>query len=295
VTPQSIATVESIVMENRRVTVNDTATLKDISHGSPHHIINDVFQSHKVSAKRAPRQLTPEFKRRADACQQILRRFEAGDGFLTRIVTGDETWVRYHQPETRTASKEWRHPSPPKPKKFRTQPSAGTVMLTLFWDERGVIFQQYMPRGNTSATYRELLGNHFGPQSNPNNVGLSTGVLLQHDNVGRILPAQRLQPSRTCTSSVFHIRRTRQTSPPVITTSSDHSKSRWGKTLSGPMKRCNKWCMSGCARDQNTFFTRRIHAFCKSWRTCIERNGDYVKKNGTVVCHFCSIIYEKNI
>jgi len=61
-----------------------------------------------------------------------LKRFEAeGDGFLGRIVTGDETWVLYHQPETKKVSKEWHHTSSPKPKKFRPQPSAGKVMPTL--------------------------------------------------------------------------------------------------------------------------------------------------------------------
>jgi len=63
------------------------------------------------------------------------RNFEAGDGFLGRIVTGDGTWVQYHQPETKKASNEWRHTSSPKPKKFRTQPSAGKVMLSFGMNE----------------------------------------------------------------------------------------------------------------------------------------------------------------
>jgi len=69
-------------------------------------------------------------ERRVDACQELLKCFEA-EG---RIVMGDETWVHYHQPETKTASMEWRHTST-KTKKFHTQSSAGRVMLTLFWDE----------------------------------------------------------------------------------------------------------------------------------------------------------------
>ena len=75
---------------------------------------------------------------------------------------GDETWVHYHQPETKKASKKWRHTSSPKLKKFCTQPSMAKVMLTLFWDERGVILGHYMPRRNTvtSATYADLLKNH---------------------------------------------------------------------------------------------------------------------------------------
>ena len=50
-------------------------------------------------------------------------------------------------------------------KKFHTQPSAGKVILTLFWDEWGVILEHFMPRGNTvtSVTYADLLKNHLRP------------------------------------------------------------------------------------------------------------------------------------
>jgi len=167
VTPEAIAAVEAIMKENCRVTVHKIAAHLDMSHGSAHHIVHDVLQFHKLSARWVPRQLTAELKeRRVDACQELLKRFEVeGDGFLGRIVTGDETWVHYHQQETKKAIKEWHHTSSPKPKKFRTQPSAGKVMLTFFWDERGVILEHYMPRGNTvtSATYADLLKNHLRP------------------------------------------------------------------------------------------------------------------------------------
>ena len=51
VTPQNIAAVEAMVMENRRVTQNDTAAFLKISHGSAHHIVHDVFQFVKVSVR----------------------------------------------------------------------------------------------------------------------------------------------------------------------------------------------------------------------------------------------------
>ena len=64
-------------------------------------------------------QLTAELKEHVDACQEHLKRFEAeGDGFLGRIVTGDEIWVHYHQPESKKASKEWRHTSLTKTEKI---------------------------------------------------------------------------------------------------------------------------------------------------------------------------------
>jgi hypothetical protein len=45
-------------------------------------------------------------------------------------------------------------------------------MLTLFWDERGVILEYYMARGNTvtSATYTDLLQIIYILQSSPNDV-----------------------------------------------------------------------------------------------------------------------------
>jgi len=133
VTPEAIAAVEAIVKENHRVTVNEIAAHLDMSRRSVHHIVHDVLQFHEVSARWVPRQLTAELKERhVDACQELLKRFEAeGDGFLGRTVTGNETWVHNHQPETKKASKE-----------FPTQPSAGK-------DERGVILEHYMPRGKT--------------------------------------------------------------------------------------------------------------------------------------------------
>jgi len=167
--------------------VHEIATHLDMSHGSAHHIVHDVLQFHKVSARWVLCQLTAELKeQRVDACQELLKCFEAEfDGYLGRIVTGDETWVHYHQSEPKKVSKEWRHTSSPKPKKFRTQPSVGKVMLTLFLDKRGVILEHYMPRGNTvtSAMYADLLKNHLHPAIKSKRHGLlSTGVLLQHDN-----------------------------------------------------------------------------------------------------------------
>jgi hypothetical protein len=51
VTPESIAAAEAIVMDNRRVMVNEIAANLNISHGSAHHIIHDVLKFCKVSAR----------------------------------------------------------------------------------------------------------------------------------------------------------------------------------------------------------------------------------------------------
>jgi len=133
-TEDNIAAVENVTRENRRITVKEVASLLDISVGSAHHIIHDELEFRKVCARWVIKRLTPEMReRRVDACQEVVRRYETdGEAFLQRIVTGDESWVHFYEPERKRQSMEWRHTSSPKPKKVQVQRSAGKVMLTFF-------------------------------------------------------------------------------------------------------------------------------------------------------------------
>jgi histone-lysine N-methyltransferase SETMAR len=59
-------------------------------------------------------------------------------------------------------------------------------MLTLFWDYKGPILEHYVPRELTinSESYCDLLQNHLKPAIRSKCHGLlSSGVLLQHDNM----------------------------------------------------------------------------------------------------------------
>jgi predicted transcriptional regulator len=47
VTPQAIASVEAIVKENHRVTVNEIAARLNMSRGSAHDIVHDIMQFHR--------------------------------------------------------------------------------------------------------------------------------------------------------------------------------------------------------------------------------------------------------
>jgi hypothetical protein len=97
-------------------------------------------------------------QRRVDICKELGRRFEQeGDDFLTRLVTWDEIWVHYHITKTKRAIMEWRHSSSPK---IRKGSDTTICMLTLFWDQKGVILEHYRPMGNTvtsASSYSDLL------------------------------------------------------------------------------------------------------------------------------------------
>jgi hypothetical protein len=59
---------------------------------------------------------------------------------LNMILTGYESWVHHYQPE----SMHCKHPSSPCSKKlFKVTPSAGKVLLTVFWDSQRVLLAHF--------------------------------------------------------------------------------------------------------------------------------------------------------
>jgi len=149
-------TVE-LIHENRRIAVEEVAGRLNVSVGSAYSQIHDSLKFSKVCSRWVPKELTEECKRkRLDVCSRHLARYcEEGDNFLQQIVTGDETWIHHYEPKSKEQSMQWKHPSSPTAKKFKMQPSAGKLMLTIFWDSQGPILETYQERGTTvtRATY----------------------------------------------------------------------------------------------------------------------------------------------
>jgi len=134
VNPSIIAAVEKLIRDDRRIKVLEIARTMQISCGSVKTIIYDHLKMSKVSAKWVPRNLTNHDRaRRVTTSQEIVDALESDPvKFVQQIVTGDETWVHHWDPESKVESRQWRHASSPPPRKFRTLPSAGKLMVTIF-------------------------------------------------------------------------------------------------------------------------------------------------------------------
>ena len=119
---------------------------------------------------------------RASVCSTLLKRFRSKDDFLLRLVTLDETWVHYYEPENK--AQESSVGRSPRPKKFKTHPSAGKVMATVFWDAKGVIMLDFLPKRSTitGVYYANLLDQLRTAIREKHRGKLSKGVLLQQDN-----------------------------------------------------------------------------------------------------------------
>jgi len=148
--------------------------------------IIDTLGYSKVRARWVPRSLTTKHGyRRKAICSKLLERFGAeGEAFLSQIVTDEETWADQYEPETKRQSVEWHHPQSLRKKKIKTIPSAGKVMITVFWDIDGVILVDVTARGetiNSDAYIKTLqkLKQHYQrvwPNRNPGD------MLIQHNS-----------------------------------------------------------------------------------------------------------------
>jgi histone-lysine N-methyltransferase SETMAR len=66
--------------------------------------------------------------------------------FLERFVTADKTSVHHYEPESKAQSMVWKRPTSPVAKKFKSQPSVGKIMLTLFWDMESAILVHFIQK-----------------------------------------------------------------------------------------------------------------------------------------------------
>lgn len=79
-------------------------------------------------------------QRRLEISQELRYCFGTkGQPFLDQIIMCDGAWVHHFAPKSKHASKQWRHPGLPAPKKFRSSTSVGKAMATVSWDKAGVV------------------------------------------------------------------------------------------------------------------------------------------------------------
>ena len=177
--------IRDLVYSDRRIKVEEIAQALGISHGTISTILHDRLGMRKRTARWVPKSLSDEqMATRASVCRALLKRFRSKDDFLLLLVIVDETWVHYFEPENKAQSRQWVEPGSPRPKKFKMQPSAGKVMATVFWDAKGVIMLDFLPKKSTitGVYYANLLDQLRTAIREKCRSKLTKGVLLQQDN-----------------------------------------------------------------------------------------------------------------
>jgi len=128
----------------------DIAAIVNVSYGTVQTILTCDLNMHRVGTKFVPRLLTPEQKvHRVAICKEIRQRAVGDPSFMSRVITGDESWVYGYDPETKQQSSQWKSPGSPRPKKVRQSRSATKNMLIVFFNIRGNVHHELVPEGQT--------------------------------------------------------------------------------------------------------------------------------------------------
>jgi len=97
----------------------------------------------------------------------------------------DETWLYHYDPETKKHSMEWRHSSPPRPKKNSEWKNPLENFTPRFLgDQDGILHIVYLPKGQTinAEYYSSLLVQLKDTLKEKRHGNFTKGVLFLHDN-----------------------------------------------------------------------------------------------------------------
>ena len=113
-------TVRDLVYSDRQIQMEEIVQALGISHCSVSTILHDHLGMHKQTGSWVPKSLSDEqMATRASVCSALLKCFRSKDDFLLHLVTVDETWVHYYEPENKAQCRQWVGPGSPRPKKLR--------------------------------------------------------------------------------------------------------------------------------------------------------------------------------
>jgi hypothetical protein len=112
---------------------------------------------HRVVSKFVPRLLTQDQRESHVAiCQELSNCASEDENFLKRIITGDETWVYGYDVQTKMQSSQWVGKTSPRPKKAQQVKSIVKVMLTGFFDTKGVVYHEFLRQEQTVNRWYHL-------------------------------------------------------------------------------------------------------------------------------------------
>lgn len=280
---QTVKEVEILILKDRRITIQAIMNKTGLSHGSVSKIIHDELNMSKVSARWVPRLLTPlQKKNREELSQQMLSvLWKDEDDFFDRLITMDECWVYLYDPETKEMSKQWKHSSSPPPKKAKVQKSAGKIMLSVFWDCRGVILTDYLTKGHTvTSTYYCNLLNKLKESVKQKRRGMLTkGVRLLVDNAPAHSSQASVVEAMTCGFQLLdHPPYSPDLAPSdffLFPEMKTPLRGRRFENTDDVIQEVEEWFSAKTA----DFYNEGLRKVKRRWEKCVELKGDYVEKN----------------
>ena len=139
-TQKKIDAIHHMIEEDKHITYRHMQHELGISNDVIHFIIHELLHLRKICARWIPHQLRPDQKvARIQWCKTMRKRFKNGASpLISKIITGDETWIYHYDPESKEQSRQWTPIGEPPPQKLKKSQFSKKQMYAIFFDTKGI-------------------------------------------------------------------------------------------------------------------------------------------------------------
>jgi histone-lysine N-methyltransferase SETMAR len=119
-----------------------------ISYEVCQEILTENLNMRRIAAKFVPHLLTNDQKQRhVNVCLELQGKANEDTTFISRIITGDESWIYSYDPETKQQLSLWKSPQSPRAKNARRGRSGvlQRACSLFFLDVMGIVHREFVP------------------------------------------------------------------------------------------------------------------------------------------------------
>ncbi len=151
-----------LLQDDRTQTVRSLASQLEVGKSSVHKMLKKDLKFSKLCPRFVPKDLDDDQRcERVRLCQENLDSLKADDSFISKIITGDESWIAVMELQTKQASLQWLPKGTVSERPSKAQPQRGEKksMFTIFFDQRGPVLSEFkLPNETvTFKTYIEVM------------------------------------------------------------------------------------------------------------------------------------------
>lgn len=279
-----IELAERAVRQEPKISCRMLAQQLNLSRPTTKSIVKDHLGLEKIHGHWIPHALNSSQKmQRVQICKDLYDRWaHRWSEFKARLITQDETWILYDQPETPRSSAEWLPSGSKGPECPRLAKTNDKLMMICFWDCKGLIYSEYFKSsknrpGLDKSLYCAILDRMVEHLRQNNRAKWQRKILLLHDNA----------PCHTSSETKAKLQDLQIETLPHPPYSPDLAPSDY--YLFGPMKnqlkKSRKFSQEEVEAEikayfdakPESFFNEGINRLKSRWLHVIELNGSYIQ------------------